>query len=59
MDTVAEEMWDGNRRDMGQWRWQNGLEGRRPTGQILTGNDYQPESVSSLQDNGDDRQGKR
>ena len=28
MNTVAEEMRDGNRRDMGQRRWRNELEGR-------------------------------
>ena len=49
MDTVVEEMWDGNRRDVGQWRCRNGLEERRQTEQILTGNDYQPEGVSPLQ----------
>ena len=27
MDTTAEEMRYGNRRDVGRWRWQNGLEG--------------------------------
>ena len=48
MDTAAEEMWDGNIRDVGQRRWRNGLEGRQRTGQISTGNDYQPEGASSL-----------
>ena len=28
MDTAAEEMRDKNRRDVGQQRWRNGLEGR-------------------------------
>ena len=27
MNTAAEEMQDGNRRDVGQWRWRNGLNG--------------------------------
>ena len=48
MDTVVEDMRDGNRRDVGRRRWQNGLEERRQTGQILTENDYQPDGVSSL-----------
>ena len=34
MDTTVEEMQDGNRRDVGQRRWRNGLEGRLRTGQI-------------------------
>ena len=42
MDTAAEEMQDGNRRDVERRRWRNGLE------KILTGNDYQPEGVLSL-----------
>ena len=49
MDMAAEEMRGGNRRDVGRRRWQNELEGRQRTGQISTGNDYQPEGVSSLQ----------
>ena len=28
MDTTAEDMWDGNRRDVGRRRWRNGLEGQ-------------------------------
>ena len=46
MNTATEEMWDGNRRDVGRPRWRNGLEGRQWNGQILTGNNYQPEGVS-------------
>ena len=42
IDTAAEKMRDGNKRDVGQQIWRNGLEGRRQTGQISTGNDYQP-----------------
>ena len=49
MDTAAEEMQHGNRRDVVRQRWRNGLEERRQTGQIFTGNDYQPEGVSLLQ----------
>ena len=48
MDTAVEEMREGNRRDVGRQRWQNGLEERQQTGQISTGNNYQPEGVSSL-----------
>ena len=48
MDTAAEDMWDGNRRDVGQKRWRNELEKRQRTGKISTGNDYQPEGVSSI-----------
>ena len=48
MDTAEEEMRDDNRRDVGRQRWRNGLEGRRQTGKILTGNDCQHEGVSSL-----------
>ena len=48
MDTAMEEMRDGNRRDVGRRRWRNGLEGRRQTGKILTGNDYQPEVILLL-----------
>ena len=48
MDMAAEEMRDGNRRYVGQWRWQNGLEGRRRIGKMSTGKNYQPEGVSSL-----------
>ena len=53
MDMAAEEMCDGKRRDVGQQRWRNGLEGQQRTGKILTGNYYQYEGVSSLRDNGD------
>ena len=59
MDMAAEEMWDGNRWDVGQRRWRNGLGGRRKTGQIFTGNDYQPEGVLLIRDNWDGRQGQR
>ena len=48
MDMAAEEMRDGNRRDVGRQRWINGLEERQRTGQISTVNDYQPEGVSLL-----------
>ena len=48
MDTVAEEMWDGNRIDVGQQRWRNGFEGRRRTRQISKGNNYQLEGISLL-----------
>ena len=34
MHTAAEEIWDGNRRDVGQQRWRNGLEGWQRTGKI-------------------------
>ena len=44
MDKAAEEMRDGNRRDVGRQRWRNGLEEWRQTGKILTGNNYQPEA---------------
>ena len=37
MDTAAEEMWDSNRRDVGQRRWINGLEERRRTGKYRQG----------------------
>ena len=40
IDTVEEEIQDGNRRDEGLRRWRNGLEERRQTGQISTGNNY-------------------
>ena len=49
MDTAAADMQDGNRRDVGRRKWQNGLEERQRTAKILTGNDYQPKGVSSLQ----------
>ena len=49
MDTAAEEMWEGNRRDVGRRRCINVLEGRRRIGQILIVNDYQPYGLSSLQ----------
>ena len=58
IDTVAEEMWNGNRWDVGRRRWRNGLEGQRRTGKISTGNDYQSEGVSLLQKNGYGIQGK-
>ena len=32
IDTAVEEMRDGNRKDVGRWRWKNGLEERRQTG---------------------------
>ena len=48
IDMVEEKMRDVKRRDVVQRRLCNGLEGRRRTGQISTGNDYQPEGVSSL-----------
>ena len=48
MDTAAEEMWDGNRGDVEQWIWRNGLEGRRRTRQTSKGNDYQTEGILSL-----------
>ena len=48
VDTAVEEMRDGNRRDVGRRRWQNGLEGQQQNGQISTGNGYQPEGVSML-----------
>ena len=47
--TAAEEMQDGNIRDVEQRIWQNGLDGRQHTGKISTGIDYQPGGVSSLQ----------
>ena len=59
MDTATEDMWEGNRRDTGQRRWLNELEGRQRTRRISTGKEYQPEGVSSLLDNGDFRQGQR
>ena len=40
VDTAVEEMRDGNRRDVGRRRWQNGLEERQRIGKILTGNYY-------------------
>ena len=40
MNTAMEEMRDGNRRDFGRRIWQNRLEERRRTVQILTGNNY-------------------
>ena len=48
MDTAAEDMQDGNRRYAGRRRWRNALEEWQWTGQILTGNDYEPEGVLSL-----------
>ena len=45
----AEDTRYGNKIDVGRQRWKNGLEEQRRTGQILTGNNYQPEGVSSLQ----------
>ena len=59
MDTAAEEMWNGNRWDVRQHRWLNGLEGRRQTGKILTSNNYQHEDILLLQDDGDGRQGQQ
>ena len=49
MDTAVEEMWEGNRIDVGQRRWLNGLEERRQIGKISTGDDYQSEGVLTLQ----------
>ena len=49
IDTAVEEMRDGNRRDVGRRRWRNELEERQWTGQISTGNYYQPEGVLTLQ----------
>ena len=48
MDTAAEEMQDGNRRDLGRRIWLNGLEEQQRTGEISAGNDYQPEGVLLL-----------
>ena len=48
MDAATEEMREGNRRDVGRQIWQKGLEERRRTGKISTGNDYQPEGVLLL-----------
>ena len=48
IDMAAAEMREVKRRDVGAWRWRNGLEERRWTGQILTDNNYQTEGVSSL-----------
>ena len=48
MDTAADEMQDGNRRDDGQHRWRNELEEQQQAGKILTGNEYQPEGVPLL-----------
>ena len=48
MDTAMEEMWDGNIRDVGRWIWKNVLEEWQRSGQILTGNNYQREGISSL-----------
>ena len=59
IDMAAEEIWDGNRWDVGRRIWRNELEGRRQTGKILIGNDYQPKNLLSLQNNGDGRQGQR
>ena len=59
MDKEAEEMWGGNKRDVRQQRWRNGLQGRRRTGKILTGNNGQSEGGSLLQDNGDGRKYQR
>ena len=59
MDMEVEEMRDGNRRDVGRRRWRNGLEERRWTSQILTGNNYKHEGVSSLRDIRNGRQGQR
>ena len=39
MDTAVQIILDGNRRDVVQQRWQNGLEERQWTGKISTGND--------------------
>ena len=50
IDTAAEKMRNGNRRDVGQRRWKNGLEERQRTGQVLIGNDYQPEGVLLIQE---------
>ena len=47
-DKEVEEMQDDNIRYVQQQRWKNGLEGRKQTGKILTGNNYQPEGVFSL-----------
>ena len=48
VDTAVEDMQDGNRRDVGRRRWRNMLEGQKRTGQILTGNYYQPKGVLLL-----------
>ena len=49
IDTVVDEMQDGNRRDVGRRRWRNGLEERRRTEQIFSRNNYKPESVLLFQ----------
>ena len=41
INAEVEEMWYSNRRDAEQRRWQNGLEERQRTRQILTENNYQ------------------
>ena len=48
IDTAVEEMWYGNRRYVGRRIWRNGLEEWRRTGEIFTGDNYQPEGLSSL-----------
>ena len=48
MDRAAESMRDGNIREVRRKRWRNELKGRRRTGKILTGNNYQPEGVLSF-----------
>ena len=49
MDTEAEKLRDGNRKDVGRHGWMvNGLEERQWTGQILKRNDYQTEGVLLL-----------
>ena len=59
MDTAAEDMRGGNRRDVGRRKFRNGLEGRQRTGQILPGKNYQPEGVSLLRNNWDSRKDQR
>ena len=49
MDTTAEGMWDGNRRNVGRQRWWNVLEEQQQNGQISTDNNYQSEGVLLLQ----------
>ena len=49
MDTTAEEIREGNRRDVGRLRWRNGLEEQQWTEKISTGKYYQPQGVTSLQ----------
>ena len=48
MDTAAEEMRYGNRKDVVQQIWKNVLEEQQWTEQMSTGNNYQSEGVSSL-----------